>query len=227
MSRAKKWDVNWDAPSALVKFAELEEAEIAVALQIFNLIYTQNKRIKNEPENIAKYIKKMSAARCAKVINSLVDKGVVYKSEDGTLSSRKCDEVLNEREQSFNRYSGAGKASAEAKAKKKTGNQVNQGEDFNDVGNGVCESTSFLPSTSEESKLHLQSTATAKRSFKIMEALSEDGKQAARAAAPGWDIQRLAERFDAKIENGEFQRPTKPDDAFPAWLRVYTKGIRP
>lgn len=63
--------------------------------------------------------------------------------------------------------------------------------------------------------------------YRIMDVLSEKGRQAARAAAPGWDISNLGRIYDQKIADGSFQEPRSPDHAFPAWAGIYTKGKPP
>lgn len=221
--RVKKWDVDWDAPAALIDFAKLDADEIAVAIQIINLTYAQNDAPPNCPEDIKTYVKNMSRARCEKTIHRLIHKGVFFE-EKGRLFSKKCQEILKKRTESFGKFSTAGKKSAEVRSQ----NKQNQGEMFNDVPNDVTDSFPSLPSS--ESKLHLPSVTAAPAtpgSLKIFEALSEDGKQAARAAAPGWDIPRLGAVFDADVKSGRKVWPGKPDEAFPAWCKVYTGGRRP
>lgn len=63
--------------------------------------------------------------------------------------------------------------------------------------------------------------------FRIMDQISEQGRERARLAGPGWDLQHLAGIYDQKIAEGTFQQPRNPDNAFAAWVGVYTKGKPP
>jgi len=66
--------------------------------------------------------------------------------------------------------------------------------------------------------------------YRVLDWLDADGQQGARAAAPGWDIGKLAEIFDNGIRDGTRQppkHPRKPDGYFIGFCRSYTKGKRP
>ena len=64
-------------------------------------------------------------------------------------------------------------------------------------------------------------------SFTVMHYLTDEALQAARAAAEGWDVYRLAGTYDEGIRNGMRTAPRNPCQAFPAWCAKYTKGKRP
>lgn len=217
----KKWDIPWDAPAALIDWASLEADEIAVTAQIINLIYSQNRRIKNDPESIKTYVKKMSRAKCEKVIHRLIHKRVIFE-ENGELFHKKCEEILEKRKESHNKFSLFGKAGAETRAR----NQQIQRDLLSPPKDGLQpDSTS---STSDSSLLNTSlPSVTGRGSFSIFEAMTEEGEREARRVARGWDIRYLCGIFDGKVKSGEFKAPTKPDSAFPAWCAVYTKGKPP
>lgn len=57
--------------------------------------------------------------------------------------------------------------------------------------------------------------------------LDDNALQAARNAAPGWDIYYLCRTYDAGIAAGERDPPKIPAAAFPKWCAAYTKGKSP
>lgn len=65
--------------------------------------------------------------------------------------------------------------------------------------------------------------------YRVMDHLDADDLQKCRASAPGWDIGKLAEKFDADIEAGRRDMPHQPQhpvEYFCGFLRRYTKGKR-
>ncbi len=219
MSRsARKWDIPWNAPAALIDFAKLEAEEIAVSIQIINLIYAQGGPIDNDPEAIKTYIKKMSRKTCEKVIHSLIHKGAFFL-ENSKLFSKKCAEVLEKREENFKTFSLFGKKGAETRDR----NKQNQGEMFSPASDRLQPDSSLSDSSIKTS---LPSVTTG-GSFSIFEVMTEEGQREARRAAPGWDIRHLCGIFDGKVKAGTFTAPKDPDRAFPAWCAAYTKGKPP
>lgn len=63
--------------------------------------------------------------------------------------------------------------------------------------------------------------------FRIEHLLSDAGLEAAKAAAPGWDVYVLMRTYDEGVNSGKREPPSHPDKAFPAWIPSYTKGKRP
>lgn len=63
--------------------------------------------------------------------------------------------------------------------------------------------------------------------FSINAHLDGGAVQAAREAAPGWDMGYLMAKYDEGINSGQRERPKAPAKAFPAWCQRYTKGKRP
>jgi len=64
-----------------------------------------------------------------------------------------------------------------------------------------------------------------KKVFKILDVISPEAIQRARQQAPCWDIKFLAKVYDDGVEQRGI--PEKPDDAFPKWCKLYTKGNPP
>lgn len=216
----KKWDIPWDAPAALIAFAKLDADEIAVAIQIMNLIYAQNGAIENDPKQICSYVKKMRADRCEKVINRLIHRNVLSLT-NGLLMNSKCDLTLSKRAVSHDKYRVHGKSGAD----KRWGNEQNQGEiDRPPISQEIG---SKVSSSIYQDSIPLSVSSVARKGYSIFDKLSDEGERAARAAAPGWDIRRLASIFDGKIQDGRFAAPGNPDSAFPAWCGKYTKGKIP
>jgi uncharacterized protein YdaU (DUF1376 family) len=64
------------------------------------------------------------------------------------------------------------------------------------------------------------------RGFDILQLLSDKGLEAARRAADGWDIYRLAATYNNGL-GARGEPPRYPDKAFAAWCEKYTKGRPP
>ncbi len=58
--------------------------------------------------------------------------------------------------------------------------------------------------------------------FHVIDVLSEQGINAAKQAAPGWDIYHLAGIYDESVK--KMGKPRNANTAFPAWCAKYTKG---
>jgi uncharacterized protein YdaU (DUF1376 family) len=63
--------------------------------------------------------------------------------------------------------------------------------------------------------------------YDIEKVLSDKAIQAAREAAPGWDVYILMRDFNTGIKMKKLEIPKNPDSAFPAWCRAIKKGKRP
>jgi uncharacterized protein YdaU (DUF1376 family) len=63
--------------------------------------------------------------------------------------------------------------------------------------------------------------------FRVMPILSDAALAAARKAADGWDIYRLAAVYEANINERGREKPKDINKAFPAWCRAYTKERPP
>lgn len=61
--------------------------------------------------------------------------------------------------------------------------------------------------------------------FRIDRWLTDDAREKAKRAAPGWDLHYLMDIYDAGVK--ERGPPDKPSLAFPAWCARYTKGKSP
>lgn len=222
---ARKWDIPWNAPAALIDFAKLEAEEIAVSIQIINLIYAQGGPIENDPEAIKTYIKKMGRKTCEKVIHNLIHKGA-FVLENNKIISKKCAEILKKREESFQTFSLFGKKGAETKAK----NKQNQDDLFSPPKDGLQPDSSITSSSDSSLKTSLPSLSArgvGSGGFSIFDVMTEEGEREARRAAPGWDLRHLCGIFDGKVRAGTFTAPNDPDTAFPAWCAKYTKGKPP
>lgn len=218
----RKWDIDWDAPAALVDFAKLEEGELSVAVQIINLMYVQNGPVKNDPEEIKSFIKKMTTARCKKLVDKLVDKSF-FTLQNGLLSHKKVLEVLRNRQVSYENSRSFGKNGAITRWK------TEQNQDGSDSP-PITPPIESLPSSSDSYlKTSLPSVTAVKGSggFSIFDLMTSEGETQARASAPGWDLRHLCRIFDAKVKSGTFTRPANPDAAFAAWCKIYTKGRPP
>lgn len=69
--------------------------------------------------------------------------------------------------------------------------------------------------------------ASVRMPFRVTFHLDENALNRAKANAPGWDIYHLAGIYDNSIMEGARSRPDNPNGAFPAWVKIYTKGKPP
>ena len=65
------------------------------------------------------------------------------------------------------------------------------------------------------------------RAFRIEYLLSDDDRDAAKKAAPGWCQYGLMTSYDQAVNSGKFQSPRLPGKAFVSWCKSYTKGKPP
>ncbi len=63
--------------------------------------------------------------------------------------------------------------------------------------------------------------------FNIDRLLTDDDREAARSAAPGYDQQYLMRLYDAGINEGERHPPNHPSRAYVGWCQAYSKGKTP
>jgi uncharacterized protein YdaU (DUF1376 family) len=61
----------------------------------------------------------------------------------------------------------------------------------------------------------------------VINHLTDDQMQKAKANAPGWDIYHLIEVYEAGIKDGSREMPNHIGAAFAGWCAKYTKGKRP
>jgi uncharacterized protein YdaU (DUF1376 family) len=65
------------------------------------------------------------------------------------------------------------------------------------------------------------------RVMNIQALLSDRGLEAAKQAAPGWDVYFHMREYDNSVNTGRIEWPKIPDKHFPAWCKAYRKGQQP
>lgn len=63
--------------------------------------------------------------------------------------------------------------------------------------------------------------------FKMEKVITPQCTEAARQAAPQWDINHLMAIYDEGINSGKRPPPNQPNSAFPGWCQAYTSGNPP
>lgn len=116
---------DWYPARAYTKFMSLPADEIAVLIQIINLIYMNNGAIANDGKYIAQSIYDMGTAKCNRIIKNLIEKNQIYLTPDGKIAQKmsqiQLEKVKNRREEK----AASGKLGGEQKAKNQTAkNQV-------------------------------------------------------------------------------------------------------
>jgi hypothetical protein len=101
------------------------------------------------------------------------------------------------------------------------------GQGVHHVQTNSSRERSLTPQEREGFESRREKARSTPQIFSIEKLLSDDGRDAARAKAPGWDLHFLMRIYDASVNTGNLQPPNSPDKAFAGWCKAYTKGKRP
>ena len=235
----KTFRVDWFPHDSLLDFSYLKAEEIGVLMQIINLIYAQNKLIDNDPKFIGKNCN-LGPTKTARIINTLIKKGHIYIAFDNKIGKKRCDKELDNVSKRREKYKNNG----EKGAKKRWDNKLNQ-EDRNNqaIPNSM---TSINTNNSQSKKTNNQypsssrgelgmfgsdknfaDSAFGSLNFDIDHYLSDEARQKAREAAPGWDQYALMKKYNNYINEKCKEKPIYPNKAYPAWCAKITKGKPP
>lgn len=230
----KAFRVDWYPHAALVDLAKLKPEEIAVLVQIVNLIYAHNGPIDNDPKFISKYCG-MGGVKSKKTINSLVHKEHIYITGDGKIAQKRCLTELETVEKRREISSKNGRKGAEErwgcqqKQQDRNGNAIRGAIDS--ISKSNSQSISLDPIAEQ---CELETTSSAQNGevsdygqYDVESNLSNQGLAAAKEAAPGWDLYSLMKKYNAWINQEGQSIPAYPDKAFPAWCSRFTKGESP
>jgi uncharacterized protein YdaU (DUF1376 family) len=225
----KAFRIDWYAHNAFVDFSELEVEEIGVVVQVINLIYIKNGPVDYDPKFIGKNCN-ISRGKCEKILASLIEKRRLFVTEEGKLSQKMCEKQLKTVQERRKKASESGKDGAETrwhiKEKQRVSDDDPTDEEIASFSNNSSIKTPLTPQGGEAEVLK-SSERKGSPGYDVLAYLTNEGRQAARQAAPQWDIQHLAGIYNPKIHSGEFQRPRSADLAFAAWCARYTKGKPP
>lgn len=211
----------------------MEMDERSIFIQILALIYCERGPINDDAQWIAG-LSKCSARLARKVINKLVDKSFLQRTENGKLIQKRAESELRMARERFENSSKGGRKKAENEC------ESNKNKD-------IVSSDPPLPlatpsaSTSHQRCInikHLSVTAPRDASLPeedlskisvegwngIREKLISKDFEAVRRIAPGWDIQRLVEIYDSSVRSGERPVPRSAGKHFVGFCKRYTKG---
>ncbi len=237
---SKTFRIDWYPHAAFVDFSELEVEEIGVLMQIINLFYIKNGPIDNDAKHIGKSCN-IGGKRCAGIISSLINKGVISFVEDGKISQNRCLLELETIRKRRLKYSKNGEIGAE----KRWGNEQNQelGNDqaiLDVMANTSTDKSRSKPTGTTDGVAHqeggmLNRFGTNRNTslnrcagYNIDHHLSEKAREQARESAAGWCQQNLMRVYNKWIEEKHNGTPPKrPNAAYPAWCGSYTKGKPP
>ncbi len=146
MSQDKIFRVDWYAADAYVDFSRMDAHEIAVMIQIINLIYLNQGAIENEPKWIARSIRDMGSAKCRNIINKLIEKNALFLQNDGKISQKRTQNELKTVEKRKQNASKTGKKGAENRWRNEEKQTLSNGEGIS----SAMASTSTSTSTSKE-----------------------------------------------------------------------------
>lgn len=204
-------------------------------IQICCLIYANNGPIEND----AKWIAGLCGCSSRLVrshVDYLVDKNFLTINSAGKITQNKAEKELNVKRTVIENASNAGRTSAEQRRKFK---------ENNDIGSTAVPEAVQLPPHPTPPHPHKPNNKHPSSNprddgggvfknfgegfgvFCIEHHLTDDDRQAARMAAPGWDLHNLMRIYDEGVNSKRRDKPKHPARAFIAWLPMYTKGKKP
>lgn len=233
--------IDWNAKDALDGMNQLTDLEELAYRRIIDMIYVTDDNLLDDDDVLAWSTKTGKKWKTIKKKLLSLDK---IEAVDKKITNKKCRQKLAESHSRIEQSRNAGKASAE---KRKQLNLLNTGSTdvitpdatpvITDEPTGGA--TNYqLPITKKDKHplpipipreekigVGVLKNGSGGSGFDVIQKLSDDGLQAARRAAPGWDIYYLAGIYNGGIEKRGI--PRIPDKAFPAWCGSYTKGKSP
>ena len=114
--------VDWYPHDALIDLSIFKSEEIAVLIQVINLIYTRQGPIKNDPAWISGFVLDVGSTKCRRIIKTLIDKGCLYEDPGGFLQHKRCKKELDAAKNRMKIASESGKKGNEIRH----GNKQNQ-----------------------------------------------------------------------------------------------------
>ena len=225
----KTFRVDWYANDSFIDFSTLEADEIGVLMQIINLIYIRNGPVDNDPKFIGKNCN-VGAAKCRRIINSLINSDNVFLTEDGKIFQKRCRRELKIVQERREKYSKIGQKGAEKR-------WHNEQDQVDADGNGISDrvaSTSTITKTNNKTPPYSPPTvykpegdSRGSAGFNVEHLLNDGGLADARREAPGWDLYALMGTYNERVHKGDNKPPHDANKAFPAWCALYTKGQPP
>ena len=183
------------------------------------LIYAHRKPVDNDHKHIAR-LAGCSPRMARSLIDSLIKTDDLTLDTCGKLCQKTCMEELFIKFSRLEKSAKGGRTSGETRREKSKNNALTRSTPLpSPISNKTSSSLTKEPRGNHE--------VLKKRKWKVIDHLTDKGIEAARKAAPDWDIYALGAQVDAKVDQGSFKPPETPDRAFPAWCAKYTKGKRP
>jgi uncharacterized protein YdaU (DUF1376 family) len=115
----KIFRIDYYPSQAYMDFSRMNANEIAVIIQIINLIYMNQGAIENDPKWISRSITDMGSSKCRNIIKNLVEKGDIILQNDGKIHKKMCQNQLKTVENRRENASNSGKKGAEIKHENK------------------------------------------------------------------------------------------------------------
>lgn len=143
-------------------------------------------------------------------------------SDDGFYRHSKCDEVIEIQTEKHEKRVNAAKKKSVSNARamqEQCSSNAPQKENQIKTKNKIKSDGDFSDEIDEDDFI--------REHFDIEMVLSDKAIEAAREAAPGWDVYVLMRDFNTGIKMRKMEIPKNPDKAFPAWCKSIKKGKRP
>ena len=218
--------VPWQAKDALIAFSQLKAEEIGVLIQIINLIYAREEPIENDPAYIGKQCN-IQKAKCARIIETLIQKNHIYINEKGMISKNRCEEELEKIRKKRRKRSEDGKKGAESRWNNE---QYQLDENATAISDDMAK---IKTNNNHRNKTKTNGLAAGQegggnyKPYDIEIYLLEDDLEELKKHAPKWDIYALMKEYNQRINDGKKDPPHYPQQAFLAWVKVKTKGKPP
>lgn len=229
----KIFRVDYYPSQAYLDFSNMSAEEVAVTIQISNLIYMRQGPIDYDVKWIARSFKDIGPAKCQKIILQLLQSGDLFLTEDGQISKKMCEKQLQHVRDRTKIAASHGAKGAETR----WGNKQNQ-DDKNSypIPPRIASTSTNISTSKEDPPLPPNGSQPAHRGtgvsksvgevdgqpFRIEHYLTDADREAARKAAPGWDLHPLFAKYDEGV--AKRGTPRYPAKAFLGWLPKYTKG---
>jgi len=209
MSSFKAFRVDWYPHQSFFDFSKLEVTEIAVLMQIINLIYIENAPIENNPAHIGKNCN-ITKGRCSRTIDKLIEKKQIFIDKEGLINKTRCVNELDAIKKRRRNASENGRKGSEKRWETKQNQYDNNGKSISDN----IASTSTLSETNNNT-----------RTYNIEDFITDTTREKFRKDNPAADIHFYICEFNKEINNKKRDTPSyNPAAAFLSWSKKYSKN---
>lgn len=181
-----------------------------VYIQILHTMCIYNGSIRNDPSEIGRLCHGMQSAKCKRIIQSLVELGLIQLINSGSNITCKIGELMLETRKNFSHKRG------------------NSEQSFNKIDNGSIEKQKVTSLNNLTTcKTNIKNSDLDPKAYNIEIYLDDTTLVDAQFLSPKWDINYLIKKYNLAVRTGRFDPPRDPCMAFLAWVKSFTKGQPP